>query len=168
MKKEELEIVIKRADSIFKKIKDKYVNLSGYLVFSSRYGQCELTSNLIEILKVFPEMIRDSESKEKAADLLKKISIFEKAKNDSYSMEKKKIAEKEIKKASDILDLYITELDVKDDTFIEIRFRRLLYDPIFEIQKDSLVSQKHTPQTQASVRIVVGTLSELYDDQEKE
>jgi hypothetical protein len=32
---------------------------------------------------------------------------------------------------------------------------------IFKMQKDPLVSQVHTPQTQASIRIVLGTLIEL-------
>ena len=56
---------------------------------------------------------------------------------------------------------------VKKDTFIELRFARQNLEQIFEMQKDPLVSQKDTPQTKASIRIVLGTLDELYRDNEK-
>jgi hypothetical protein len=55
----------------------------------------------------------------------------------------------------------ISESEFKEDTFIEIRFERPILDLIFKMQKDPLVLQVHTPQTQASIRIVLGTLREL-------
>jgi hypothetical protein len=81
-------------------------------------------------------MVHDSKGKNEAIGLInKKISI------------ERMIAKK--------------ELDIKEDTFIEIRFAQPNLDLIFEMQKDPLVSQKHTPQTQASIRIVLGTLGEF-------
>ncbi len=115
MKKEELGIVIEKANEIFKELMGKYGGMNGYLVFSSPRGQCEITSDLTKILKEFPEMIA-AESKNN---------------------------------------------ELKDDTFIEVRFSRPNLDTIFAMQSDPLVSQKDTPQTRASVRIVLGTLSEL-------
>ena len=66
-------------------------------------------------------------------------------------------------------------MEFKEDTFIEIRFKtdRLLrifkmeLELIFKMQKDPLVSQVHTPQTQASIRIVLDTLIELAQRAEK-
>jgi hypothetical protein len=55
----------------------------------------------------------------------------------------------------------ISESEFKEDTFIEIRFEKPILDLIFKMQKDPLVSQVHTPQTRASIRIVLGTLREL-------
>jgi hypothetical protein len=55
----------------------------------------------------------------------------------------------------------ISDSDFKEDTFIEIRFEWPVLDLIFKMQKDPLVSQVHTPQTRASIRIVLGTLREL-------
>jgi hypothetical protein len=67
------------------------------------------------------------------------------------------------------LNADVKRIEFKEDTFIEIRFKtdRLLrifkmdLELIFKMQKDPLVSQVHTPQTQASIRIVLGTLIEL-------
>jgi len=54
------------------------------------------------------------------------------------------------------------ELDVKEETFIEIRFKEMMFDLIFALQKEPLVSQQYTPQRQASIRIVLGTIGDLY------
>jgi hypothetical protein len=54
------------------------------------------------------------------------------------------------------------ELDIKEDTFIEIRFKDLVFDLVFALQKDPLVSKQYTPQTKASIRIVLGTVGDLY------
>jgi hypothetical protein len=48
-----------------------------------------------------------------------------------------------------------------EDTFVEIRFKALDYNIIDELRKDPIISLKHTPQTKASIRIVLGTLDEL-------
>jgi len=137
---EKLENVVENSNTVFKKIKEKHNTLSGYLVFSSPNGQCELTDNMEKILSEFPDMVHDSKVKNEAISLInKKLSI-------EQMLTKK-------------------ELDIKEDTFIEIRFAQPNLDLIFAMQKDPLVSQKHTPQTQASIRIVLGTLGELLNSE---
>jgi len=45
---------------------------------------------------------------------------------------------------------------------IEIRFKELKYDEvIWPLQQDPLVDRLRTPQTRASIRIVLGTIDEL-------
>jgi hypothetical protein len=78
---------------------------------------------------------------------------------------KKEIQEK-IKKASLNLNANLNKMEFKEDTFIEIRFKRPILDLVFKLKKDPLVSQVHTPQSQASIRIVLGTLEELHQRQE--
>lgn len=187
MKKEELEIVVEKAQGIFKKIKAKYVDLSGFLVLASPlgtspWGQCLLTSDLLKILKgitdlkkderdkqsdiidkqALPTMIHDSKYKERAIELIAQISKLENARKISFSIEAKSEADNEVEKLSSALASLVEHLEIKDDILVEIRFDRLLFDLIFELQKDPLVSQKHTPQTRASIRIVLGTIEELY------
>lgn len=187
MKKKELEIVVERAQGIFKKIKAKYVGLSGFLVLASPlgtapWGQCLLTSDLLKILKgitdlkkderdkqsdiidkqALPTMIHDSKYKERAIELIEQISKLENARKISFSIDAKTEADNEVEKLSSDLASIVEHLEIKDDILVEIRFDRLLYDLMFELQKDPLVSQKWTPQTRASIRIVLGTISELY------
>ncbi len=69
--------------------------------------------------------------------------------------------QKKIENESTLLKANIEKLEFKEDTFIEIRFNRSILDQIFKMQKDPLVSQVDTPQSQASIRIVLGTLIEL-------
>jgi len=59
----------------------------------------------------------------------------------------------------------MNRLEVKDDTIVEIRFTKANLDMIFELQKDELISRMQTPQTQASVQIVLETLKEIYRKQ---
>jgi hypothetical protein len=167
MKKEDLLTAIDQANITFKKIMVNYPGLLGYLVFSSPYGQCELTGDPLQILKEFPAMISDSEVKENVIKLLETIRELE----NKYAARGNVNAEVQTKidKASQLLNANVERMEFKEDTFIEIRFKtdRLLrifkidVELIFKMQKDPLVSQEYTPQTQASIRIVLGTLIEL-------
>lgn len=177
MNKADLEIVIEKSYSIFKQIKEKYKGLSGYLVFAAQpgrspYGQCEITNDLIRILKVekndkgelsgFPGMIHDSKDKTKAIELIKQLSKLDKSKKDSYSEEAKQKVDKEIKSVTENLLYHLGKIEIKEDTLVEIRFKQLEYDLIFKLQKDPLVSQEHTPQSRSSIKIVLGTIGEVF------
>ena len=161
MKREDLIKATDKANNIFKSIMDNYSGLRGYLVLSSPHGQCELTGDPLQILKEFPSMISESELKDKGIDLLETIQGLEaELKNASKGNMKAEI-EKNLKKTSNFLPPFIEKIEFREDTFIEIRFSRPILELIFKMQKDPLVSQAHTPQTQASIRIVIGTLREL-------
>ena len=161
MKKDQLWVAVDHANKLLKNIMAKYDKLKGYLVFSSTSGQCDMTINPIEILKQFPEMVEDSDNKKFALKIIEQISLLEKDKKDASQSTKDKI-----EKLSNDLNKFKDSIVVKKETFIEIRFSRQNYEQIFEMQKDPLVSQKDTPQGRASIRIVLGTLDELYQDSE--
>ena len=150
-----LETAVVKSTSLFKKLKEKYKTLSGYLVFSSPDGQCELTTNLADILNSFPQMITDGKQKDKGLQLLQRINVIE-AENKKNSGNPKST-----EKLRQQLDEIVNNLEVDEDTFVEIRFKGTDYDMISELQKDELVSQEHTPQTKASIRIVLGTIKNL-------
>ena len=162
MNTEELKIAVLRALDLFKMLRDKYPALAGDLVFSSPRGQCHLTTNVLVIFKTFPDMISDSPQKEKASGIVQSIVVLEKERKNSTADVKDKISEK-IKKLTGEVNPLLDFLEFRDDTFVEIRFdaKKVNLSLIFELQKDELVSQVHTPQTKASIRIVLGTLRDL-------
>jgi len=152
-----LKTVVEKSNLIFEKLKTKYSKLDGHLVFSSPDGQCEITPNVADILNLFPQMIVDSRTKEKCLNLLQKITEIE-AEN------KKNIGKpKSFEKYKNQLSESINNLEIKEDTFVEIRFKGPNLDLIFELQNEELISQKHTPQTKASIRIVLGNLEEIFN-----
>jgi glutamyl/glutaminyl-tRNA synthetase len=166
LNKDDLKTVIENANNIFEEITNKY-NLTKkkdydeYLMFSSPYGQCEITSSMRTIAEEFPEMVHDSIHKKEACELVQDIrklreeiarTFVRKAKDDL----KKKMDDYE-KRLAQIAENF----EVMEDTFVEIRFNALNYNIIDELRKDPIISLKHTPQTKASIRIVLGTLDEL-------
>lgn len=165
MTKDDLISAIDKANNLFNKISSEYADMTGmkgYLVLSSIHGQCELTDDPSKILIEFPAMISESEYKDKSIEMLETMQGLEtQLKYASPGKMKKEIQEK-IKKASLNLNANLNKMEFKEDTFIEIRFERPILDVIFKLKKDPLVSQVHTPQSQASIRIVLGTLEELH------
>lgn len=161
MIKEDLTKTIDKANNTFKAIMDNYSGMKAYLVLSSPHGQCELTDDPLQILKEFPAMISESEFKDKGIKLLETIQGLEVELKDVYRGNMKAEIQKKIEKESSLLNANLKKIEFNEDTFIEIRFKRPILDLIFEMQKDPLVSQQHTPQTKASIRIVIGTCGEI-------
>jgi len=161
MKREELIEVIDKANNIFKSIMDNYSGLKGYLVFSSPNGQCELTGDPLQILKDFPTMISESELKDRGIDLLETIQGLEAELKNATKGNMKAEIEKNLKKTSNLLAPILERIEVKEDTFIEVRFSRPILDLIFKMQKDPFVSHVHTPKPRRRYGIVLGTLREL-------
>jgi len=167
MTKEDLITAIDKAKNAFKTMMDNdpgLKELKGYLVLSSPHGQFQITDDPLEtlrILKEFPTMISESKFKDKGIELIETTQGLEvELKNAARGNTKAEI-QKKIENASHLLNANLQKIEFKEDTFIEIRFKRPILDLIFKMQKDPLVSQVHTPQSQASIRIVLGTLVEL-------
>ncbi|HPD58087.1 MAG TPA: hypothetical protein PKW17_12655, partial [Smithellaceae bacterium] len=80
MKKDRLQIAVKHANILFKKIMDKYDQLNGYLVLSSETDQCNISDDPTAILKSLPDLIDDSENKRFVLNLIEQISQLEKDK----------------------------------------------------------------------------------------
>ncbi|MBU1744707.1 MAG: hypothetical protein KJ649_07430, partial [Proteobacteria bacterium] len=86
MTKEDLITAIDKANKILNAIIDNYSGLKmdkhsdvkkAYLVFSTPYGQFEITDNPLQILKEFSAMISESEFKETGIKLLETIQGLE-------------------------------------------------------------------------------------------
>jgi hypothetical protein len=139
------------------------------LVLSSPYGQCGLTTDPLQIFTEFPAMISESEGKAKGIKLLETIQEMESELKDSSRKNMKAEIQKKIAETLLRFNANLEQTEFREDTFVEIRFKtdrlaqvhKIELELIFEMQNDPLISQTHTPQTQASVRIVLGTLKEL-------
>ena len=173
MTREDLITAIDKAKSAFETMMDNdpgLKELRGYLVLSSPHGQFQITDESLEtlrILKEFPTMVSESEFKNKGIDLIETIQGLEvELKNAAWRKTKAEI-QKKIENASNLLSANLQKIEFQEDTCIEIRFKRPILDLIFKMQKNPFVSQVHTPQTKASIRIVLGTLIELTQQVEK-
>ena len=130
-------------------------------MFSSPYGQCEVTSSIQTIVEEFPEMVHDSIHKEKACELIQGILKLKQEMDRTYAAKSKSDLKKRMDNDVKSLAQIAENFEVMEDTFVEIRFNALNYNIIDELRKDPIISLKHTPQTRASIRIVIGTLDEL-------
>jgi len=59
------------------------------------------------------------------------------------------------------LNQLVHKLKYDEKCQIEIRFLDLKYDLVWKLQADDLIDRNLTPQTKASIRIVLGTLAQL-------
>lgn len=100
-------------------------------------------------------MIIDSRQKEESRDLLQILASLETDKEKGGAIKMK------IEKARREFLQRVDMLELEENTFVEIRFRNTELDLIYELQRDECVSQTYTPQTKASIRIVLGTIGEL-------
>ncbi len=133
------------ANRHFAEIRKKYPNLRAYLVLSLRGGQTKLDGELTDSIREFPSLLVDSTAKTKTLELIKKLKPKESTKPEQIQLKE------EIKKLA-------KDLEFDGSVQVELRFHDLDYDLIWKLQSDDLVDREFTPQTRASIRIVVGTI----------
>ena len=134
------------ANRQFAEIRKKHPDLRGYLVLSLRCGQTELDSELAYSIREFPSLLLDNSAKTKTLELIKKLKPKESTKP------------KQIQLKAELKDL-AKDLEFDGSVQVELRFHDLDYDLIWKLQSDELVDHELTPQTIASIRIVLSTLN---------
>ncbi len=169
--------IVLAAQKRFHQLEIKYPELEAYLVFSSQYGQTSINSSTEAILQEFPKMLVDDQSRKLA---FRKIPIISSnsmnlsvqesrlpskwmRSENRMSALKRKIAVLERKMERDKLALreLLARVEIVPDVNIEIRFSQLKYKLVWHLQKDELVDRELTPQSRASIRIVLGGLGEF-------
>jgi hypothetical protein len=133
------------ANRHFTKIRKKYPNMRAYLVLSLRGGQAKLDSELADSILEFPSLLLDNTVKTKTLELIKKLKPKESTKPEQIRL---KDEIKELAKA----------LEFDGSVQVELRFHDLDYDLIWKLQSDDLVDRELTPQTKASINIVLGSI----------
>jgi len=93
-------------------------------------------------------------------ELLAKQAELEKAEADFAEADRRKRAE--LDELKEVLDRLGMRLRFAGHSQVELRFHELNYDLIWKLQTDNLVDCRLTPQTRASIRIVLGTLEDFF------
>lgn len=126
---------------VWSSIRKKYPQARGEIKFAFQGEFVNIGASVLEILKNNHFVVMDGEQKSRALSQIKT---------------QKDLSDVEVKKI-----LGASELN--PDCRIEIIWTDLDYDLIAELQKDPLVDQTLTPQTRASIRIVLGKIGNLTD-----
>jgi len=142
----QLKAAVAAAKGQFGLLRKKYPIINGYLVLSLPSGQTGLDSSPAQILKEFPAVVVDDAAKTSALNLQSSLTD----ENTSSEVERR---------SKEKLDQVATLLNFDEKCQVEIRFNDLNYDLIWKLQLDELVDRNLTPQTKASIRIVLGTLA---------
>ena len=156
MKFKDLPSAFAKGRDILRSLKGKYHDLDAYLVVASHLGQARITDRHLECLDKFPALFVESENKTLALEAL---ADFKKVKKHAEGADGEIKAEVGI--VLSLLTARIDELEIDDSVRIELRFEELRYALVEKLQKDSLVDRELTPQSKASIRIVIGTLGSL-------
>ena len=139
------------SQGILAKLQSEYPDLRAYLVLAHHGQQNELTSNPIAILEACDEMVVDDAVKMDALRLLAEVKRLESANAN----------QKAVQDISRKLTACEKGLRFLPEVQIEIRFHTLRYALVWALQSNHLVDRQLTPQTKASIRIVLGTLGHL-------
>ncbi len=132
----------------------------------SQYGNQlkALASRLNEAVYETRERLKGWNEKERAhagitPALMEKLAEMEQAQNELKAYEAQKRAE--LSALQDELQQLAATLQYDEKCQVEIRFSELKYDLVWKLQTDDLVDRNLTPQTKASIRIVLGTLAQF-------
>ena len=143
---DQFQAAIKAAQERFSLIRKKHPGLKGYLVLSLAGGQTGVGSSAKEILKDCPALVVNDRAKASLVAFLK-------------TPEPKDASEAEKTRLREQYQQLAGELRFDGNHQVEIRFDNLNYELIWQLQSDELVDRELTPQTRASIRIVLGTLA---------
>ncbi len=152
---ERLQSAVAAAKQRFDLLRQKYPALRGYLVLCLPGAQTGIDSTPAQILAECPLLIEDGPAKAEAIASLARLRQLEwriaaNPKATGLATEKEQLSRR--------LAQLLGQLTYAGHGQVEIRFTDLDYDLIARLQSDELVDRLLTPQTRASIRIVLGTL----------
>jgi hypothetical protein len=143
---DQLKTTVDAAAAHFSLIRKKYPKLDAYVVFCIPGAQTSIHSSPGEIMKELSAMVVDSAAKTEAKALLK-------------NLKDKDISEDDKKKLTKEFNALSKDFLYHTTPFVELRFGNLDYDLIEQLRTDELTNRELTPQTKASIRIVLGTVA---------
>jgi hypothetical protein len=153
---QELKIVIAAAKRHFGVIRKKYPELKGYLVFSLPSGETEIDSSFDKILSEFPEMVIEPKSKTSAHPIATQLERMTK---EAHKYPDKVLLEQQKELLKKQLKHFAFDPHYNEDAQVELCFHELNYELVWKLQRDELIDRTLTPQSKASIRIVLGTLA---------
>lgn len=132
----------------FDLIRKKYPELKASLVLSLSGGQVEIDSSPTVILHKFPAMVIEDSTKTSALNLLERLETAATIPSETARLKQQ-------------LEQLGSQLQYDEQCQIEIRFQDLKYELVWKLQAEDLVDRSLTPQTKASICIVLGTLAQF-------
>jgi hypothetical protein len=126
-------------------------NSTSVLVFSSPSGHAGIDSSPTDLLSQFPAMLVDEAAKTSALSLQARLS----------ALESEPATGSETKQLKAQLAQLASHLTYDGGCRVELRFNRLDYELIWNLQADEFVDRNLTHPTKASIRIVLATLTHL-------
>jgi len=158
MNLDQLEVAVAAAERQFDLIGQKYPDLKAYLVMSLPGGQTVIDSSPTQILSEFPAMVVDDSNKTSALNLVSRLKMLDSVAKTGPEKERLMKQKEQLREQ---LDQFAPQLKYDEKCQVEIRFNDLKYDLVWKLQGDDLVNRNLTPQTKASIRIVLGTISQF-------
>ncbi|MBY0517297.1 MAG: hypothetical protein K2P81_10330 [Bacteriovoracaceae bacterium] len=145
----DIEVVVKKAKVVFDEL-DKIIpgiKKKAYLVYSSRFGQCAIGSDIFFILTEFPQAFVTKERVSIVTSLLKDRKKALKELSDIKVIDKK-------------IDLALADILISEDVNVELRFHpgMLDYSLINKVLSSGLISSSHTKTQLAPVLFNIGSI----------
>lgn len=131
----QLMTAIELIEPVVRELKRDYPTLMPYAVMTHSGADAAIPDRISSLLQKIPEAFVDHETK--------------------------KIARALVSKNHPLPQELIQALKIKPDCCLEIRFQHLDYPQIWRMQTDPRIDLTRTPQTKASIRIVLGVLDQL-------
>ena len=157
----ELRAAVVAARQIETAIKQKYPSYRGWLVLSSPGGQVDAGASVEEILKTFPAMILEDAHKAEYRETRTAIEQLEAVADTVRESGRQAATRAKLEELRKRQTVAMQELQCDPAVQVEIRFAELKYEEVvWPLQHDPLVDRLRTPQTRASIRIVIGTIGE--------
>lgn len=142
---EQFQVAVAGAIRHFSLIRKKYPELKASLVLSWLGEQTQIDSSPKDILREFPALVVDDKAKARMLRFLNE-NLPEKPSDAQKTQWREKLQE------------FAEDLKLDGNVQVDLRFQNLNYDLIWKLQSDDLVDRDLTPQTKASIRIVLGTV----------
>lgn len=140
--------VVANAEARLAALREKYPKLKAYLVFFLRGSQVGIRSSGGEILGTIPGMVDDNPAK----------AALQKHHNEKPEKDVKDSTKEAWNERLKVLEKNLSYIP---EARVELRFPNLDFEIIDSLRTDQLINKKLTPQTRASIRIVLGTIEEL-------
>jgi hypothetical protein len=148
LKPAQFQQAVNAAKQHFSLIRKKYADLQAYLVIGMQGNQTKIDSSLGQMIDEFPDVLVNGSNKMKILNFIKTPLP------DKPTETQKLEWAKQFQKLAD-------RLEYNGQSQVEIRFHHLDYELIWKLQSDNLVDRQLTPQTKASIRIILGRLSDF-------
>ncbi len=139
----ELKRAVAAAHVRLRALKARYPQLKAWLVLARREQQVDLRSDLPTMLTTFPDLFAPTRERRAAEAIARQINL-----------------EQDYRRCDETgggLTPLAESLKLAEDVLVELRFDELNYALIALLRKDDLVDRDLTPQSAASIRIVLGT-----------